>query len=65
MGDLNWRVRRRLNGTALEQLASGGWGVVVMVEQRPRRPLPLPSEIDGVPIRVSTTGPTHAVASNT
>jgi hypothetical protein len=62
---LSWRVRRKLNGTALEKLANGGWGVVVMLERSPRRPLPLPSEVAGVPIRIKTTGPTRAAASVT
>jgi hypothetical protein len=65
MNHLSWRVRRRLNGTALEKLASGGWGVVVMLERSPRRPLPLPSEVAGVPVRITTTGPTRAVTSVT
>jgi hypothetical protein len=61
MRRLRWRERRKLNGTALEKLASGGWGVVVMLERRPRKPLSVPSEVAGVPVRISTIGSTQAL----
>lgn len=54
--------RRKTNGTALERLPEGGWGIVILLDHHLRRPLSVPSEMDGVPIRVEEFGPTEALA---
>lgn len=59
---LRWHQRRKLNGSGLERLPGGGWGIVLLLDHASRKPLRLPSEIDGVPVRVAEIGPTEALA---
>jgi hypothetical protein len=59
---LSWHHRRKLNGTALERLPNGGWGVVVLLDHHLRKPPPVPCELAGVPIRVAEIGPAQALA---
>lgn len=63
MRRLRWYQRRKLSGTALERFRDGGWGIVLMLDHHLRKPLPVPSEIAGVPIRVAEIGPIQALAS--
>jgi hypothetical protein len=63
MRRLSWHHRRKLNGTAIEPLPGGGWGVVVLLDHHLRKPLPVPPEVAGVPVRVADVGPVEALAS--
>lgn len=63
---MGWAQRRKTNGTALERVADGGWGIVVLVDRRSRsrKPLSVPSEMAGVPIRVAEVGTPRALTSS-
>jgi len=63
MRRLSWHHRRKLNGTAVEPLPNGGWGVVLLLDHHLRKPLPVPSEVAGVPVRVAEIGPIQPLTS--
>jgi hypothetical protein len=63
MRRLRWHQRRKVNGTALERLPDGGWGIVLLLDHHMRKPLPVPRELAGVPVRVAEVGPIQALAS--
>ena len=64
MRRLRWYQRRKVSGTALERLPHGGWGIVLLLDRHMARPLPVPSEFAGVPVRVAEVGPIQALASS-
>ncbi|MBB5161583.1 hypothetical protein HNP02_001520 [Mycobacterium sp. AZCC_0083] len=59
---MSWTQRRKMNGTGLERLPDGGWGIVILLDHRLRRPLEVPTHVSGIPIRVKEIGPTEALA---
>lgn len=62
MKHMGRNLRRKLSGSALERLPDGGWGIVILLDHRLRKPLPVPAEFAGTPIRVAEIGPSRALA---